>query len=89
MRIKKYTYFVADFETTVFDNQDFTEVWAAAIVELGSEDVHIYHSISELYDYLCQYPGNVIVYYHNLKFDGSFWLDYLHAAAVAGLRKEL
>lgn len=77
MRIKKYTYFVADFETTVFDNQDFTEVWAAAIVELGTEDVHIYHSISELYDYLRQYPGNVIVYYHNLKFDGSFWLDYL------------
>lgn len=39
MRIKKYTYFVADFETTVFDNQDFTEVWAAAIVELGTEEI--------------------------------------------------
>ena len=21
--------------------------------------------------------GNLIVYYHNLKFDGSFWIDYL------------
>lgn len=77
MRIKKYTYFMADFETTVYKGQEYTEAWCAAIVEIGTEDVEIFNSIDELYAYLKSYPGNVIVYFHNLKFDGSFWLDYL------------
>ena len=33
--------YVADFETTVYDNQDHTEVWAAALVKLKTEDVRI------------------------------------------------
>lgn len=67
---------VADFETSVYEGQDHTEVWAAACVELFTEDVHIFHSIEEQYEYLLSLNSNLIVYYHNLKFDGSFWLDY-------------
>ena len=68
---------VGDFETTVYEGQTFTEVWASALVELGSEDVLIHHSIEETYNYLINLNSSVLVYYHNLKFDGSFWLDYL------------
>lgn len=73
----KFRYFVGDFETTVYDGQDSTEVWASALVELYKEDVKIFHSINETFEYLKSLKTNVCVYYHNLKFDGSFWLNYL------------
>ena len=43
--------YVADFETTVFSEQDFTEVWAAAIVELGHAKVEIFNSIDLFFEY--------------------------------------
>ena len=69
--------FMCDFETTVYKGQTHTEVWAAACVELGTEDVSIFHSIDELYDYLTSIKGNITCYFHNLKFDGTFWIDFL------------
>ena len=72
-----YRYFVGDFETTVYKGQTATEVWASACVELNSEDVTIMHSIDETFEYLISLNTNLIIYYHNLKFDGSFWLSYL------------
>ena len=69
--------FVGDFETTVYEGQTFTEVWASALVQLFTDDVVIFHSIEETYNYLTSLDSSVLVYYHNLKFDGSFWLDYL------------
>lgn len=70
-------YFVGDFETTVFDEQDYTEVWASACVELFSDEhPKIFHSIKEQFDYFVSLKTNLIVYYHNLKFDGSFWLPF-------------
>lgn len=69
--------FSADFETTVYNGQTSTEVWAAATVELGTEDVQIFHSIGDLFAYYESMNEHVRVYFHNLKFDGSFWIDYL------------
>lgn len=77
MRIRKYEYYACDFETTVYEGQEMTEVWAAACVKLNTEDVKIFHSISEIYDYLTGLNTNVCAYFHNLKFDGSFWMSYL------------
>lgn len=71
-----YKYLVGDFETTVFKGQTYTEVWASAIVEMGTEDVNIFHSIGETWEYLKALNQNLIIYYHNLKFDGSFWLNF-------------
>lgn len=68
---------VGDFETTVYENQKFTEVWASALVEMNTENVSIFHSIDETFDYLLSLNTNVCIYYHNLKFDGSFWLPFL------------
>lgn len=73
---RKFRYFVGDFETTVYKGQDHTEVWAAAIVELFSEDVKIFHSINDLWDYMVSLDCNICCYFHNLKFDGSFWLPF-------------
>ena len=69
--------FVGDFETTVYKGQVNTEVWASASVEIGTEDVKIFHSIHEQFEYFVSLDCNVLCYYHNLKFDGSFWLSYL------------
>ena len=77
MKQRKSRYFACDFETTVYKGQLSTEVWASASVELFTEDVHIFHSIDEQFQYFKSLNCNIIAYYHNLKFDGSFWLSYL------------
>ena len=70
---------MGDFETTVFQGQVNTEVWASAVVEFGTENVEIFHSIGETLDYLISLNSDIVIYYHNLKFDGSFWISYLMA----------
>lgn len=77
MKVKKFRYFMGDFETTVYKGQQNTEVWASASVELFTEDVKIFHSIGEQFNYFKSLKCNIVVYYHNLKFDGAFWLSYL------------
>lgn len=77
MKVKKFRYFMCDFETTVYKGQVNTEVWASASVELFTEDVKIFHSIEEQFDYFKSLDTNICAYYHNLKFDGAFWLSYL------------
>lgn len=77
MSSRKYRYFVGDFETTVYDGQQFTEVWAAAMVELYTENVTIDHSIDGMFKRIKSLKSNVVIFFHNLKFDGAFWLDFL------------
>lgn len=74
---EKKRIFVCDFETTVFEGQKDTYVWASACVELGTEDVMIFHSIDEQYKFFEALDESIVVYFHNLKFDGNFWLYYL------------
>ena len=74
---KKYRYFSADFETTVYKGQTRTEVWAVGCVELFTEDVSIFHSLPDFYNYLVSLDCNLCCYFHNLKFDGAFWLSFL------------
>lgn len=71
--------FVADFETTVYGGQESTEVWASALADLeDSEDtVFVFHSIDETLEYIRFLNQDITLYYHNLKFDGNFWLWYL------------
>lgn len=77
---KKWDYYVGDFESTVDENpslQTSTEVWASAIVPLFSEDVKIFNTIDQTFLYLINLKNDAVVYYHNLKFDGAFWIDFL------------
>lgn len=69
---------MCDFETTVYEGQECTEVWASAVSEFFTDDtVLIHHSIDETFKYFKSLNTNIVCYYHNLKFDGHFWLDYL------------
>lgn len=80
-RLTFKTQLAADFETVVTGDleQPSTEVWAAVYNEIGKEDPKLFHSISEFWDDLCELAKgrNVLAYFHNLKFDGEFVLDYL------------
>ena len=77
MRTRNYDYYVADFETTVYEGQKFTEVWAAAVVKLWDDNVEILHSFPDFLSYVFARRTNIICYFHNIKFDGNFILDYL------------
>lgn len=74
--------FMGDFETTVYEGQEKTEVWASGLVEIKEgadvKDCIIHNNIDDTFKYLKSLRRNVTVFYHNLKFDGSFWLSYLY-----------
>ena len=70
--------YVADFETTV--DPDNCYVWSATLLDIEkieSEEVEIFGSIEEFMQRLQQIKENSVIYFHNLKFDGTFILDYL------------
>ena len=67
----------ADLETTVYEGQTSTEAWSSALVELGSDTPLIFHSLAETLEYLDSKNEDAVLYYHNLKFDGNFWLYFL------------
>lgn len=69
--MKKYT---ADFETCVW-LEDETFVWAYAICEIASEKIIIGNSLDEFMKF-CENSNNSTFYFHNLKFDGSFILNW-------------
>ena len=76
--MKKPRIFAGDFETTVYEGQDSTEVWSACCAELFSDtEPQVFHSIDELYDYFLALGCDILVYFHNLKFDGEFWLWFI------------
>lgn len=77
MKKRECRFLAADFETTVYDEQEYTEVWASTSCELYTEDVKIFHSLKEQFDYFLSMKSHLVVYFHNLKFDGSFWLPFL------------
>lgn len=77
MKPRNLTYYMGDFETTVFDNQTYTEVWAAAMVPFWTEEVSILHRIDDMFNKLKNLYGNICIFFHNLKFDGSFWIPFL------------
>lgn len=78
IRTQRDRVFSADFETTVYAGQTRTDVWCAAIVELYSEDVKLFGNIEDFIEYITDMQCNTIIYFHNLKFDGVFILNYLY-----------
>ena len=71
--MKKFT---ADFETCTW-LPDETYVWAWAICDIDNpDDVKIGTNIESFFE-LCKQYKNPRIYFHNLKFDGSFLLYYL------------
>lgn len=70
--------FSADFETTTEETcANETWVWAYGIRELFKENSFKWGTRIEDFFKWCEKGGSKLVYYHNLKFDGFFLLDYL------------
>ena len=74
---------MADFETTVDEDtstQEYTEVWAYGLARLfdDTEHVEIGNNIKSFLDFFkFGKKTRKIIYFTNLKFDGSFILDYI------------
>lgn len=70
--MKKYT---ADFETCTW-LEDETYVWAYAICEISNpSNIAIGNSLDDFMKF-CEKSNNSTFYFHNLKFDGSFILNW-------------
>ena len=54
----------ADLETTVYDNQTYTEAWASALVSLDSDTPLVFHSLEETLEYLDQQDEDARFPYH-------------------------
>lgn len=68
--------FVADFETTTDIND--CRVWAYAICEIENQDnIVIGTTIDDFMKWCEDRKENDVVYFHNLKFDCQFIIDYL------------
>ena len=71
------TIYSADLETSVYEGQTETEAWSSALVALTSDEPIVHHSLAETLEYLDSRNEDAVLYYHNLKFDGNFWLYFL------------
>lgn len=77
--------YCADFETHNQRNCKQTGVWALAMYPITNEDEISYDSdlwvladkIDDFFEFIGNFPDNLDVYFHNIKFDGSFLLDYI------------
>lgn len=68
--------FTADFETTT--TLENTHVWAYGICEIGNPDNFIYGTkISDFILWCYKQKDNPQLFFHNLKFDGEFIINYL------------
>lgn len=71
------TKYIADFETVYNEEKDQVVVWLCGIVELFSERIEIRKTLTDFLDYCKELSGDVVIYFHNLKFDGMYILDYI------------
>ena len=66
--------FTADFETTT---KAPARVWLWALVGIDQENEETGEDIESFFDYIEKQTKNPVIYFHNLKFDGYFILDFL------------
>lgn len=68
--------FTADFETTTDIND--CRVWAYALCNIDNPNEFIYgNSIDDFFNFCSDKKHNYTIYFHNLKFDGSYILSWL------------
>lgn len=68
--------FAADFETTTDEND--CRVWAYSLCSVDDPDIFIYgNSIDEFFEFCANPKVNYKMWYHNLKFDSIYLLNFL------------
>lgn len=78
MRAKEWV--VADFETKnedFYNENGYTEVWLYAISDCHGNIINYGSNIEEFIEFCKQKLNGFVVYFHNLRFDGSFILNYI------------
>lgn len=81
-RKRNFTVMVGDFETVVLPGEELytqteTSVWSAAYDYVYFDNPDICGDIDTFITRLIKVKQNIRMYFHNLKFDGSFIIDYL------------
>lgn len=79
MKQDEKPWYVADFETTginYYKEHGYTKVWLYAIADSQGKIANWGSSIDEFFKW-CREHGNSVIYFHNLRFDGSFILNWL------------
>ena len=91
MKKMKFENFIADFETSVYEGQEKTEVWATALISLNAEtdpqNVSVDNSLDAFIARLFSTPSNKKVYFVGLKFDGSFIIPWFIEHGFESWRK--
>lgn len=76
----KTLWYTADFETTgvnYYVDNGCTKVWLWAVCDSTTENVKIGNTIEEFFEYCKSNLNKSLIYFHNLKFDGSFIVNWL------------
>lgn len=72
---------IADFETTSEKRKkvdNTTHVWAVGLCEVGNpENVVVLRTIDQFIEWCREQKTNDTIYFHNLRFDGNFIVQYL------------
>lgn len=83
--------YACDFETSVYDGQTSTEVWLAGVLSEDYKEKFVVNSLDKFMKIVFQL-WKPVLYFHNLKFDGSFILDWLlnhgYKPAITTIKKE-
>lgn len=69
--------YACDFETTVYPGQTETEVWLAGFISEDYKEKCIVTSLTQFMAAIQSLPERSVLWFHNLKFDGSFIIDWL------------
>lgn len=72
-KTRKRKFYTADFETTT--DPDDCRVWGYGLQEIGDHGVELGTDIDEFMNRIDH--GNSVIYFHNLRFDGHFIIDWL------------
>lgn len=74
----KNNVFTSDFETLTYLENGRTRVWAWGCIDIYDDESFVYGTdISEWFGFVYKRRSSSIFYFHNLKFDGDFIVDWL------------
>jgi len=77
-KTSKVVLYACDLETTTVELENGVKVWSSAVAPLydKSDSVKIFTSLYDTLRYFRKLNQNIKIFYHNLKFDGSFWVNW-------------
>lgn len=75
--------YVGDFETT--DRNGFMSVWLFDLCDLETLEHQTFTSLSDGLEWI---QDDCIIYFHNIKFDGSYIIDYLFRSGYTWVKKQ-